>query len=216
MQPIVVTVGPLAGASANAIALSQTPTTGSLTLNGALVVAGVAVMDKPRQVLITATADETSKTFVITGTDWARSPISESVTGVNNSTVASKLNYATVTSITISANAASALTVGTNGVASSPWIRLDGWANPSVTKQCTVSGTVNYTIQTSMDDPNAATSPVAPSAMTWANDPDLGFVAATTTMSGGVIFAPLWIRALLNSGSGSVTFSIQQTGNAPY
>ena len=78
MRPIVVTVGPLAAASANNIALSQTPGgAGALTLNGSLVVGGVAILDVPRQVRITTTADETAKTFTIKGTDWAGSPISE-------------------------------------------------------------------------------------------------------------------------------------------
>ena len=81
------------------------------------------VQDAPRQVLITTTADETSKTFTIKGTDWAGSPISEVIAGVNNSTVASVLSYATVTSIVVSAALAGAVTVGTNGVASSPWVR---------------------------------------------------------------------------------------------
>ena len=36
MRPNRVTVGPLTAASANAICLSQTPTAGALTLNGAL------------------------------------------------------------------------------------------------------------------------------------------------------------------------------------
>lgn len=216
MQPIVVTAGPLAAASANAIALSQTPSAGALTLNGALASGGVATMDKPRQVLITTTADETTKTFIITGTDWAGSPISENVTGVNNSTVASVLSYLTVTSITISANAAGALTVGTNGVGSSPWVRFDGWASPIIAKQAAVTGTVNFTVQQSMDDPNSPTSPVLPAAMTWTSDPDTNFVAKTASAQGYWSFAPVWARIVLNSGSGSVALTVQQSGSVPY
>lgn len=216
MQPIVVSVGPLAAASANNIALSQTPVKGTLTLNGSLVTGGVAVLDKPRQVLITTTADETAHTFTISGTDWAKSPISEAVTGVNNGTVASVLSYATVTSIVISANASGAVTVGTNGVASSAWVRLDGFANPSVAKQAVVSGTANYTVQYSMDDPNSAGSPVNPNAMTWFNDMNAEFVAATASQFDLWAFVPVWARVVLNSGTGSVTMTLQQTGSVTY
>lgn len=217
MQPITVVVGPLGAASANNIALSQTPAgAGALTLNGSTVVNGVAVLDKPRQVLITTAGDEHLKNFVITGTDWAGSTISETVSGIPSGTAkASVLSYATVTSITISAAAAGALTVGTNGVASSSWVRLDGWANPSVSKQCVVSGTVNYTVQYSNDDPNSATAPVNPNAMTWFNDMNTEFVAATASQFDLWAFVPLWVRLVLNSGTGSVTMTLQQTGAAP-
>lgn len=216
MQRNVISVGPLVAASANNIALSQTPSTGALTLNGSTVTGGVAVLDKPRQVLITTAGNESAKTFTITGTDWAGNPISETVTGPNISTAASVLNYATVTSITISAGAAAALTVGTNGVASSPWLRLDEWANPVVSKQCNVTGTVNYTVQFSMDDPNSYVNSVAPSAMTWINDQDLDFVDNTVSAQGFSSFSPTWIRIVLNSGTGSVMGTFAQMSVVPY
>lgn len=216
MRPITVTVGPLAAASANNIALSQTPTAGALTLNGALVTGGVAVMDTPREVRITTTADETSRTFLISGTDWAGSLISETVTGVNNTTADSVLSYKTVTSITISGNATGALTVGTNGVAQSPWIRLDSWASRSTALTCVVSGTVNYTVQTSSDDPNGPTSIVAPASMTWFSAPDTALQAATTSTQSSLDFVPLWVRVLLNSGTGTVTLTATQAGSVSY
>lgn len=218
MQPITVTVGPLGAASANNIALSQTPgAAGALTLNGSTVTNGVATLDQPRQVLVTTTGNETAKTFTITGTDVAGSPISETVTGIPSGTAqASVLSYLTVTKVSISAAAAAALTIGTNGAASSAWVRFDGWANPSVSKQCVVTGTVNYTVQYSMDDPNSATSPINPNAMTWANDMNTEFVSATASQFDLWAFVPLWARVVLNSGTGSVRATFQQTGSAVY
>src|ERR1700740_1260703 len=216
MRPISVTVGPLASASSNAIALSQTPTAGALTLHGALVSGGVVVMDTPRQVLITTTGNESANTFTITGTDWAGSPISETVTGPNASTAASVLSYKTVTRITIASNAAAALTVGTNGVASSPWIRLDSWAAPVTALECSVSGTVNYTVQGSLDDPNSPTNPVAPASMTWVSDPDAGLVSQAQSAQGYYPYTPTWVRVVLNSGTGSVTLTASQSGSVTY
>jgi len=214
MRPITVTVGPLAAAAANNIALSQTPTA-ALTLNGSLVVGGVAVMDKPRRVLITTTGNESAKTFTIVGTSWSGASISEVMTGPNISTGQSVLDYATVTSITISATAAAALTVGTNGVASSPWVNLDPWALPQVGIQCTASGTVNYTVQISYDDPNSPTNAVTPANMTWLSSLDAAVVGATATQQSNFAYQPLWTRVLLNSGTGSVVATFNQSGVVP-
>ena len=107
MRPTTVTVGPLAAASANAIALSQTPTS-ALTLNGALATGGVATPDVPRRVLITTTANESAKTFTINGTDPNGNTVVDVVTGPNASTAQSHIDFKTITSIVISAAAAGA------------------------------------------------------------------------------------------------------------
>jgi hypothetical protein len=208
LRPITATVGPLAAASANNIALSQTPgAAGALTLNGSLVVNGVALLDNPRRVLIT-TAD-TTHTFTITGTTPTGSVLSESFLVAGGATY-SQLDYATVTSITISGAATAAVTVGTNGIASTPWVRLDEWADAQVGIQCNATGTVNYTVQSTDDDPNSPTNPVSPSATTWINTNDANAVNATGNVQTNYLFAPTFVRVLLNSGSGSVTARVIQ------
>jgi len=216
MRPITVTVGPLVTASANAISLSQTPTVGALTLNGALVSSGVATMDTPRRVLITTTANESAKTFTVTGTDWNGSPAVEVVTGPNATTGYTNLDFRTVTSIVISATAAGSLTVGTNGVASSMWVRLDEWALPQTAVQCTATGTVNYTVQTTMQDPNSPTSPVSPYLVVWNSSLDSNAVAATASVQSFFAYTPTWAKVTLNSGTGSVSSVFAQAGSATY
>jgi hypothetical protein len=214
MQPISATVGSLTAASANAICLSQTPgAAGPLTLNGALVSGGVAVLDVARRVLITAAGNESAKTFTITGTSYNGQTQSETITGPNATTAQSVLDYKTVTSVVISAAAAGAITVGTSGVASSRWLRLDNWAFPQVGIQCNVSGTVNYTVQQTLDDPNDPTNPVSISAINWINHPDINLVGATATVQGNYGYAPLYARVVLNSGTGSVTMTLVQHNN---
>lgn len=214
MRPIYATVGPLTAASANAICLSQTPSgAGALTLNGALVSGGVATLDTARRILITCAGNETGKTFVLTGTAANGKVQAETLAGPNATTVQSTLDFKTITSITISAAAAGALTVGTSAVASSRWLRLDNWAFPQVAIQCDVSGTVNYTVQQTLDDPNSDTLPVSPSAVNWVNHPDTNLVGATTTLQGNYGYAPLFVRVLLNSGTGSVTMTLVQHNN---
>jgi len=214
MRPIHATVGPLTAASANAICLSQTPGgAGALTLNGALVSGGVAILDTARRVLITCAGNESTKTFTVTGTAANGKTQIETLVGPNATTVQSTLDFKTVTSITISAAAAGAITVGTSGVASSRWLRLDNWAFPQVAIQCDVSGTVNYTVQQTLDDPNSDTLPVAPQAVNWVDHPDTNLVAATVTRQGNYGYAPLYARVTLNSGTGSVTMTLVQHNN---
>ncbi len=214
MQPITATVGPLTAASANAICLSQTPAgAGALTINGALASGGVATLDTARRVLITCAGNESAKTFTITGTSYNGRVQSETITGPNATTAQSVLDYKTVTSITISAAAAGAITVGTSGVASSRWVRLDNWAFPQVGIQCDVSGTVNYTVQQTLDNPNDPISPMALSAVNWVNHPDTNLVGATTTLQGNYGYAPLYVRVTLNSGTGSVAMTLVQYNN---
>ncbi len=40
---------------------------------------------------------------------------------------------------------------------------------------------VNYTVQSTNDDPNSNTNAVNPNAVTWVNDPDLNMVSQTAT-----------------------------------
>jgi len=219
MRPITVSVGPVGTVSATNIATSQTPSAAvPLTLNGSLAVTSagvtVAVLPSPQRVLIT-TADSTHS-FTITGTTPTGAKVSETVPAFASATAYSALDYATVTSVVISGAATAAVTVGTNGIASTPWVRLDEWANPTVSIQVDVTGTVNYTVQSTLDDPNSPTSPVTPSAVTWINSADTNAVSATASLQTYFQYVPVFARVLLNSGSGSVTATFLQSGAVPY
>jgi hypothetical protein len=97
------------------------------------------------------------------------------------------------------------------GTASAP-IRLDEWSDAPVAVQVAIaSGAVNFTVQHSFDDPNALITPIAQGSMFW----DTGLVpAAAIGGAAGTTFAiptaPLWIRLLLNSGSGAVRMTVTQ------
>lgn len=217
MQPITVTVGPLTAASANNIALSQTVSgAANVVLNGSLVTSGVAILDVPRQVLITNAGNDTGITFTVTGTSWSGQTISQTLTGTSGSTVATTLDFKTVTRIATSGStSASGITVGTNGVAGSKWVRFDDFAPSNISIQCTVTGTVNYTVQSSLDDPNDPFNPVAVGSMTWVDSSDTNVVGATATKQSNFLFAPKFVRVKLNSGSGSVVATFLQSSAVP-
>lgn len=209
MRATTLTVGALASASANNIALSQTPSS-AFTLNGALVTSGVAILDTPRRVLFTFAGADVGKLITITGTSDGSSVQSEVVTAVSSGSTYTALDFKTVTAISTATALAAAVTVGTNGVASSRWMRMDEWIGESAGIQCTASGTVNYTVQGTMQDPNSPTNPVAAYLVTWNNINDTTLVGATATASDVTSVLPVYLRVLLNSGSGSVSTVISQ------
>lgn len=94
-------------------------------------------------------------------------------------------------------------------------VRFDDWAPGTVSIQVTVTGTVNYTVQTSMDDPNSPTNPVAVGSMTWVPSTDTTVVGQSATKSSTFAAAPLFARVLLNSGNGSITATFLQNSNGP-
>lgn len=205
----------LAAASANNIALSQSPgAAGALILNGSTVAGGVATLDTQRRVLITSAGNDSAKTFTVTGTNLSGAPISESLLGGNAAAVYTTQDFYTVTSVTISAASAGAVTVGTNGVGSSPWKNTSQHVTPmNMSIAVAVTGTVNGTIQETYDDPNNTvfgTWPLTPQVPTPFNDGLLtGFTANGVTQ----INDPIWgWRVLINSGTGTVKATAWQAG----
>lgn len=111
--------------------------------------------------------------------------------------------------ITVTASDASLAPVATRSV------RFDDWAPGTVSLQVTVTGTVNYTVQTSMDDPDSPTNPVAAASMTWIPSTDTNVVGQSASKSSTFTAAPVFARVLLNSGNGSITATFLQNSNGP-
>jgi hypothetical protein len=168
-------------------------------------------LDEPRQVLITNVGNDSGITFTVYGTWIGGQTISETVQGTSGSTVATTLDFATVTRVAASgATSVSGVTVGTNGVAGSSWLRFDSWADAQTAIQCNATGTVNYTVQVTMDDPNSPTNPVAIGSVTWLNTNDSDAVTAIGDVFTNFDWTPTYARILLNSGTGSVSGTFAQ------
>jgi|32_taG_2_1085360.scaffolds.fasta_scaffold125249_2 hypothetical protein len=113
--------------------------------------------------------------------------------------------------VTVSVSDASA------GAKYSSWVRFDSWALPNVSVQINKSGTVNYTLETTMDDPNSPTDAVAVNDVTWFNSTDANVVGATAAkQTSFTSLIPTFARIKLNSGSGSVTATFVQAGNVTF
>ena len=210
MRPVTVQVGPLATANASGI--------GSAAAGVSTVTISNGTLDTPRRVLITPTGvtGESSNVFTIVGTNASGMPQTEVLNGAATAFY-TNLDFATVISITSKNNIGNTgITVGTNSVASSPWVRLDDYSLSQTAIQCTVSGTATYTIQQTLQDPNSPTNPVAPYSVTWLNSSDSAAVNATTSIQSSYQYSPAFAKVTLTSGTGSVTATFTQFGVAPY
>lgn len=230
MRPIVVKVGPLAPASANAIAQSQAGAAGvPLTINGALATTGtpyafggkvvvptIALLDTPRRVGITSSGNDGAVGFVLSGTDRAGMPVTETVPGTNAGTAQSALDYATVTAIVPTGVTAGPVTVGTTAVASSAWARLEREVTGTVSIQIGTTGTVSGQLESTLDDPNSITDPVAPAAVTWVKSQDgnaAAFTQATAPLQTNYAYPPTFARITLTGGTGAIVSTIAQGGS---
>lgn len=197
----------LAAASANNIALSQTPlAAGNLTIAGAAATAGVATLDAARRVLFTPAGAEADNSTIWTvyGTNRAGAAIQETVAGVDNPSVAyTNQDFLTVTRIAVNKAQAGAVTVGTNGIASSAWFMLSNANNPiNLGVGVTVTGTINFSIEYTYQDPNVLALGSYPSVWTQAA------LAAKTANTDGSFSFPMWgARLTQNSFSTGATAS---------
>jgi len=221
MRPISVGIAGLTAASSTS-ARAAIAATGagpiSLTLAGPAVSGGVATFDQPRRVLLTVNANESAVTVTLTGTTFGGQAATEVVTlpGATGG-VASVLDYKTLTSAVSSTGLASTIAIGTTGSAGSSWVRFDDYALPEVAIQIDASGTVNYTIQQTLDDPNAPVNPVSIASMTWLNSADATVVSATASLQTNYEFAPAFARIVVNSGAtgtAGATATFQQASSA--
>ncbi len=160
MRPVSITKT-LAAASANNIALTQTPVSGTaLTLAGSTVTAGVATLDTARRVLLTFGNEASNRTLVLTGTDGANSPITETLTVVSGAggTIASLQDFLTITrALPLGGGWTAAVTLGTSATGSTQWFVPSQHITPFELTFGTVlvSGTPTWTIEASLTDVKA-------------------------------------------------------------
>lgn len=212
MRPITVTYSPTVS-SANAIATSQTPSgAGAVTLDGALVTAGVATMGASQFITITSGSNISNRTFALVGTDFFGNALTETVTGPNNTTVASTKSFYTLTSATISGSAAGAITIGVNGAGDSRTIILDTYQMPfNLSVGALVTGTPTYRLQYTYDDVFAATWPNSSTQNWFTHSTMTGLTASADATINNPVTA---IRIGITTGASpqSITLRVIQSG----
>lgn len=100
------------------------------------------------------------------------------------------------------------LSDASGGAKTSSPIIVDYMARPPVSLQIDVTGTVNWTVQQTLDDLFDSTI-----TATWFDHPDTAnMVAQTTAKQGRYDVDPGATRIVLNSGTGSVRYVVLQNG----
>lgn len=93
---------------------------------------------------------------------------------------------------------------GAGNTAAAP---LDIHGRPDISLQVVVTGTVNYTVQQTLDNPFTTASP------TWFNHPDTNLVAQAVNRQGNYAYVPAAVRLAVSSGAGTATLTIIQSGD---
>lgn len=101
------------------------------------------------------------------------------------------------------------IVVSQTGAGNTGALPLDIHGRPEVSLQVAVSGTVNWTIQQTLDNPFMT----APGDISWLDHPDADLVAQTVNRQGNYAFIPAAVRLVVNSGSGTATITIVQAGD---
>ncbi len=198
------------------LTVTRVASSGAAAANVSVGTNGYVTTDTPRRVIVTSAGDDTNKTFTFTGTDWNGNAISEVLTGANAGAAQTAYDYATVDLIVLSAATASTgIIIGTNGVASSRPIFMDQFGFAPTSLQVNVTGTVNFDVEQSLDNPNGPVGApgVTPYAsVLWLNHPDSALANATADAQGNYAYIPNMTRIILNSGTGSAVYKVLQAG----
>lgn len=185
---------------------------------------GVATLDSQRRILLSYGNEVAPRTLVIAGANDAGAAISEtlSIPSGAGGTVATKQDFATVTSATPAGGGwSAAVTLGTNTVGSTPWFVPDLWLTPTLIEVATelaAGGTANWSVEVTDDDPKMPLAPFQQGynqALPVCNPIAWLGLSGVTANASSVINTPIqaW-RLTINSGQSLVTARVQQAGLA--
>jgi hypothetical protein len=206
MRPYELTTASYTTADTDGIAEAQDTTgAGDLTL-----VSSTVTLTPPRFVTVTSTGDDTGLTFTVTGTRPGGSIQTDAFAGTNGSAATSALTFETVTNIAVDGNTDGDVTAGFTQSGYSDWLPMDIYTpNQVTTVSTTVSGTINYDIQYTNEDPfnrSITQTAVAHPAAALGNASTSQTASSTTLMRA--------MRYKVNSGSGTIRLTITQQSTA--
>jgi len=207
MRPITFTYSQAAADSDSVAAAQLVNASGAITLNGSAVVSGVADF-KSSPAYITVTNEKSMVvSFLVTGTKpGGVTTQTETIAFTASGTITGSIAFATVTGITASAATSATITVGNAAIGYTDWIPLDIYTRSQVTNiSAKTSGTVNYSVEYTNEDPfdRAITQLVMP-------HPNASLTAASGDETQFTQTLMRAVRLKVNSGSGSIRFTIVQ------
>lgn len=227
MRPVRMYMLPRA-ADADGIATAQTLAGAeSVSLDGALVVSGVAVINQVgnsdsagrdysqhgQVVTITSVGNDSGVVFTVTGTDQDGQTISATVAGANAGTATVGGYWSTVTAVSSDGATAADITVGITTASSSPTIPLDIYSASGIALGLIIGNTATATIQHTFQDINAQTWRDGYSwdaaDGTWLDHDSSDLVGATSSADGNYAFIPMATRCKVTAWtSGTVEYVV--------
>lgn len=201
-QPQVLTYG-LAAASNTVVVNAASAIFPNFTLNS-------TVLDNQRRLTFTVAGNESGNTFTIVGLNANNATVTENITGTNTGTFSSQLDYKTIIKISALATTAGTISVGTQAIGASLWQIVNSNAAPvNIGFGMSIqSGSTNYTLQYTYDDPNNL-----PSAITSVQAFNHPTLVSTTSNADGALNDPIFAwRLLVNSGTGTVRATAIEAG----
>jgi hypothetical protein len=188
-----------------------------LTIEGALASDGVATLDTQRIVGIYSGGNLSGVVFTVYGTNSQGIPISETITGPNNTTVSGVLMFKTVTRVAVDAAVGTNVEVGTTGVGATQPIPLDQHISPfaiglfgEVETGLTVNYTVQYTPDAIQDITKINSAVLGVPGIKWTAHSSL--TSKTASADSNIAYPAAAVRLLINSGTDPVTLIVRQAG----
>lgn len=175
--------------------------------------------DLARTITLTSTDNLSAVNFTIHGTDQFGNTISEVLAGPNNNTVTSVNKYNTITAIASSGNYTH-FSIGSGSTGTFQWIKFNTFnVDPNITISAEVLGTINYTVNQTIDSLGSYVS-VGPFFNYVQNTSPVSFpvtanLTAATTNQIYTLNTPVTaLQGLVNSSSagGSLTLNFLQQG----
>lgn len=206
MRPIQYNSTSFTTADTDAIALAQTlAAAGDLTLT-----ASTVTLTPPRFVTITSVGDETGVNFTITGTSPNGSSQTETIAGANAGAATSTLTFATVTSIAADDATTDDVEAGYTQSGYTAWWPLDIYTpNQVTTISVNVTGTINYSVEYTNEDP--FDNSITQLAKAHPNAALTGGTADQTEFTTTLMRA---VRFKVNSGTGTARVTVTQQSTA--
>ena len=209
MRLITQTLSGLVADDPNGVAISQTTGgAGDLTLDGVLAVSGVITLVAPQFLTLTSGGNLSASTVTISGLDETGLEIIETILGPNVATIQTLVAFQVINQISTDAAVGSAVEVGVVQSGATVPCSLDQYLEPfNVTLTITGTGTFDATVQYAFFD----IFTTARQDLIWVPHSDLTNVTVNTGI--GTLISPVTaVRMVLNSGSGSSRFDVQQAG----
>lgn len=204
MRPISNTYTILAS-TANGVCLSQTPlSAGSLTIAGGLAFGGSVILATPQHVSISCAGADSGRSFVVAGTEFNGAALTETIAGSAAGITSGTKNFKTITSVTVDAATAGAVTVGILGTLETPWIPLNHYQNPFGYSYSVDVGTATFSVEGTLTDVQDSAATVVPFTVEAS-----GSIDVSSSKTAVVRAVRVKVTAFT---SGAITFIVMQAG----